>query len=125
MSETTGEARSPEHPHAADISVREDVRRRRFELLDGETVIGATHWVPFEVSDETVRIFHHTTVDEAYGGQGLASMLVRHASDRTAEEGITLVPVCPYVKRWLEKHEDHPVRRSPVRPEHLEAIRNA
>ena len=25
----------------------------------------------------------------------------------TREEGLTVVPVCPYVKKWLTKHPEH------------------
>lgn len=105
------------------ITVRNDPDRRRYELLDGGTVIGAAHWVPFEGADGPQRIFHHTTVDEAHGGQGLGSQLARAALDDTAAAGLPVVPVCPYIKTWLGKHPDHPVRRVPVRREHLPAIR--
>lgn len=105
------------------ITVRNDPDRHRYELLDGDSVIGAAHWVPHEGPDGPQRIFHHTVVDDAYSGQGLASQLVRSALDDTAEAGASAVPVCPYVKSWLEKHPDHGVRAVEVRREHLDAVR--
>lgn len=103
-------------------TVRNNPDRRRYELLDGDTVIGKAHWVPFEGADGPQRIFHHTTVDDAYGGQGLGSRLAREALDDTAAAGLPVVPVCPYIKKWLVKHPDHPADRVPVQPEHLAAV---
>lgn len=52
------------------------------------------------------RVFFHTEISEDYGGQGLASTLVRAALEDTAAEGLTAVAVCPFVLGWLEKHPD-------------------
>lgn len=125
MDDTRDEGQGEERGETGLITVREDTAGRRFELVEAETetVVGATHWIPFDGSDGAERVFYHTTVDEAYGGRGLASMLVRQAMDRTAEDGLAVAPVCPYVKKWLENHPDHPVRRQKVRPAHLEALR--
>lgn len=107
---------------ASDVTVRNDPARQRYELLDGETVIGAAHWVPYAGPDGPQRIFHHTTVDDAYGGQGLASVLARRALDDTVDAGLTVVPVCSYIKTWLRKHPGHQEHTAPVRPEHLAAV---
>ncbi|GAA1772209.1 GNAT family N-acetyltransferase [Kocuria aegyptia] len=104
------------------VTVRNHPDRQRYELLDGETVIGAADWVPFEGADGPQRIFYHTTVDDAYGGQGLASVLARRALDDTVGAGLVVVPVCPYIKTWLRKHPDHQQHTAPVRPEHLAAV---
>ena len=53
------------------------------------------------------RVFFHTEVDDAYAGQGLASIVVREALDATREAGLRAVPVCPYVKGWVDKHPDY------------------
>lgn len=104
------------------ITVRNNPDRHRYELLDGETVIGSAHWVPFEGADGPQRIFYHTTVDDAYGGQGLASKLAREALDDTIAAGLPVVPVCPYIKKWLRTHPDQQQHTVPVRPEHLAAV---
>lgn len=104
------------------LDVRSDPARHRYELLDGETVIGTAHWVDFEGPDGPQRIFHHTTVDDSRRGQGLASTLVRQALDDTIGAGQAVVPVCPYVKNWLGEHPDHRRHAVPVRREHLAAV---
>ncbi|WP_298589579.1 GNAT family N-acetyltransferase [uncultured Kocuria sp.] len=104
------------------ITVRNNPDRHRYELLDGETVIGSAHWVPFEGADGPQRIFYHTSVDDAYGGQGPASRLAREALDDTIAAGLPVVPVCPYIKKWLRTHPDQQQHAVPVRPEHLAAV---
>ena len=78
--------------------------------------------MPFEGPGGPQRIFYHTTVDDAYSGQGLASRLAREALDDTAGAGLTVVPVCPYIKKWLHSHPDHQQYAVAVRPEHLAAV---
>jgi predicted GNAT family acetyltransferase len=48
----------------------------------------------------------HTGVPEALGGHGIGGLLVRAASERAAREGLTIVPLCPFARSWLEKHPD-------------------
>jgi uncharacterized protein len=48
----------------------------------------------------------HTGVPEALGGHGIGGLLVRAAADRAAREGLTIVPLCPFARSWLEKHPD-------------------
>jgi len=54
------------------------------------------------------RIIYHTEISEAYGGQGLAGAIAREGLSATADEGLSVVAVCPFVRGWLEKHPDAP-----------------
>lgn len=94
-----------------------------YEILDDGTAIGKTEYLPAGGAEQSERIFYHTEVDEAYAGQGLASILVRHALDDTIAAGLTIVPVCPYIKTWLKNHEEYQQHASPVRRGHLQAVR--
>jgi predicted GNAT family acetyltransferase len=74
----------------------------RYEVLvDGETA-GALVYRSFEGR----RVFVHTEVDDAYEGQGLAGKLARRALDDARAEGLAIVPLCPFVAGYLEKHPD-------------------
>jgi uncharacterized protein len=46
----------------------------------------------------------HTEVPEALGGRGLGGELVKAAISKAAASGMTIVPVCPFARGWLEKH---------------------
>ena len=48
----------------------------------------------------------HTEVPEELEGRGLGGALVTAALDRAAREGMTVVPVCPFARSWLERHPD-------------------
>src|SRR3954451_14263465 len=51
-------------------------------------------------------IFTHTETDPAFEGQGVASQLVTWALDDVRTRGLHVVPVCPFVKSYIAKHED-------------------
>jgi uncharacterized protein len=46
----------------------------------------------------------HTGVPEELGGRGVGGALVRHALAAAAAGGWSLVPQCPFARRWLERH---------------------
>ena len=48
----------------------------------------------------------HTGVPEPLGGRGIAGQLVQAAIAKAAAEGLTIVPLCPYARAWLERHPD-------------------
>lgn len=48
----------------------------------------------------------HTEVPPEHEGHGIAGKLVRAAVARAAAGHETLVPLCPYARRWLETHPD-------------------
>ena len=48
----------------------------------------------------------HTEVPKALGGRGIGGLLVRAAVDRAAREGLTIVPLCPFARSWLEQHPE-------------------
>ncbi len=48
----------------------------------------------------------HTEVPEELGGRGLGARLVQAALDRARAEDLTVVPLCPYARAWLEKHPE-------------------
>lgn len=48
----------------------------------------------------------HTGVPEEIGGRGIAGQLVRAAVERARAEDLTVVPECPYARRWLRDHPE-------------------
>jgi uncharacterized protein len=48
----------------------------------------------------------HTEVPSELGGHGLGGALVMAALERAEREGLTVVPLCPFARTWLERHPD-------------------
>lgn len=48
----------------------------------------------------------HTEVPEAAEGDGHGGALVRAAFDHARREGLRVVPICPFVAAWVERHPD-------------------
>lgn len=104
------------------ITVRQNAERHRYELVDGEKIIGKAHWLSFERDTSQERIFFHTTVDEEYAGQGLAGKLAHFALEDTIAAGLKVVPVCPYIKVYLRKHPEYKQHAVMVEQVHLDAV---
>ncbi|MGY5764174.1 GNAT family N-acetyltransferase [Brachybacterium sp. DNPG3] len=69
------------------------------------------------------RIFFHTIVHEEFSGRGLASTLTREALAATVAAGLRIVPVCPYVVRWLSTHHEFDASVDLPQQEHLDILR--
>ena len=48
----------------------------------------------------------HTGVPDELEGRGVGGMLVRAAIARAVQDGLTVVPLCPFARRWLERHPE-------------------
>jgi predicted GNAT family acetyltransferase len=48
----------------------------------------------------------HTEVPESLEGRGIGGALVLAAIDRAERDGMTVVPLCPFARGWLERHPD-------------------
>jgi uncharacterized protein len=48
----------------------------------------------------------HTGVPSELGGRGIGGALVADALKRAERDGLTIVPLCPFARAWLERHPD-------------------
>jgi predicted GNAT family acetyltransferase len=53
------------------------------------------------------RVFPHTEVDDAYEGRGLATIVIGEALAQTRAEGLRVVPMCPTVAAYVERHPEY------------------
>jgi predicted GNAT family acetyltransferase len=51
-------------------------------------------------------VLRHTVVPEALGGRGIGAQLVQAALDRARDDGLTVVPECPFANSWLRRHPE-------------------
>lgn len=74
----------------------------RFEVEADGVAAGFAQFVDHDGQ----RIFFHTVVEPAFGGRGLGGVLVGGALTATRDEGLRVVPVCPFVKGYVDKHPE-------------------
>jgi predicted GNAT family acetyltransferase len=84
-----------------EIRYRDD--RDRWELLDGEDVIG----VADRVDRGEVVVLPHVEVDPDRRGHGLAAKLTAAALDDLRAEGKQVVAQCPYVAAYIRRHPEY------------------
>ena len=51
--------------------------------------------------------FIHTEIDTRFEGQGLGSKLIAGALDAARSEGIAVLPFCPFVNGYIERHPEY------------------
>jgi predicted GNAT family acetyltransferase len=52
-------------------------------------------------------VFVHTEIDDEHKGLGLARKLVRYALDDVRSKGELLVPICPFVSAYIQRHPEY------------------
>jgi predicted GNAT family acetyltransferase len=51
--------------------------------------------------------FIHTEVDDRFEGQGLGGKLAAFALDDARERGLAVLPFCPFVKGYIQRHREY------------------
>ena len=86
----------------AHFPVVDDPDRQRFEIHDGDRVAGFTDYR----RRGNLIAFIHTEVADEYEGKGAASRLISAALDRARDQGLSVLPFCPFVRGYIAKHPD-------------------
>lgn len=82
--------------------VRDNRAEQEFELdADGYRAIAAYQ------REGGVIVFTHTHVPRAIEGRGVGGKLIRAALDAARDEGLKVVPQCPFVAAYIERHPEY------------------
>jgi predicted GNAT family acetyltransferase len=85
-----------------DITVVDVPERGRFEIRDGNRVVGlASYHV-----DGGAMTLPHTEIDPAMGGQGLGTRLVRDVLSAARERHLHVLPYCSFIRKYLHDHPE-------------------
>jgi uncharacterized protein len=90
-------------PGDDELSVRDNPSSERYELVLGDDVIGK---IVYDTRPDAV-VLIHTDVDRAYEGRGYGSRLISGALDDIRARGLTVVPVCRFVRAYLDRHPEY------------------
>lgn len=92
------------------LEVRNNPDKNRFEAqLDGDQFAIIGYSLRGDIIEMT-----HTEVPPEYGGQGIASKMVREALEYARAHHLRVIPTCPVVAAYMKKHleyEDIRVKR--------------
>lgn len=83
--------------------VHDNPERSRYEITVDGVLAGFAQYV----RKGSRIIFVHTEVDDAYEGHGLGSQLAKAALDDARTRGMPVVPVCPFIERYIERHPEY------------------
>ena len=82
--------------------VRDNRSEQEFELtVHGERAVAA-----YQLEDNTI-VFTHTLVPPAIEGRGVGGKLVRGALDAARDAKLKVVPQCPFVAAWIDRHPEY------------------
>ena len=85
------------------LTVENQPDQSRYALISDGEVIGVAE---YDLRDDAI-VFTHTEVDPDAGQDGLGSKLVRAALDDVRSKGGSVVPLCPFVRGWIDRHQDY------------------
>lgn len=82
-------------------SVIDNKAEQEFELtVDGYRAVAA-----YQLEGDTI-VFTHTEVPPAIEGRGVGTKLIQAALDSARDRGLKVVPQCPFVRAYMEKHPE-------------------
>ena len=85
------------------IVVIDAPERKRFEVtVDGEPAGFLVYR-----SRQGLPALIHTEVEDRFEGHGLGGRLARFALDQAREEGLAVLPFCPFVNDWMKRHPEY------------------
>ena len=87
------------------VTVADAAGQQRFEArIDGK-LAGYTAYR--KSRRQGLVAFTHTEVEDEFSGKGVGGELVRHALDAAREDGLAVLPFCPFVNGYISKHPEY------------------
>jgi predicted GNAT family acetyltransferase len=86
-----------------DLQIRNNTDDARYEARVGQKMAG---FAEYQLAKDLI-VFTHTEVEPAYEGQGIGSALARAALDDVRQTERKVLPLCPFIKGWMEHHREY------------------
>jgi predicted GNAT family acetyltransferase len=88
---------------AAQITVTDDAGAARYEIRLDDDLAG---FLQYRLHTGLIELVH-TEIDEEFEGRGLGSRLISFALDDARERGLAVLPVCPFVNDYIQRHRQY------------------
>jgi uncharacterized protein len=85
-----------------DITVTDLPDQSRYEATSADGVVGVLEYR----RKDGVIFLNHAETALAHRGKGVAGQIVLKAMQDASEQGVKVVPVCPYVRDWVSQHPE-------------------
>jgi predicted GNAT family acetyltransferase len=85
-----------------DLEVIHNTEARRFEIHYGDEMAR----LEYHLRGPSI-VYTHTVVPIVLEGHGIAGRLAKEALDYARDSGLSVVPLCPYVADYIEKHQEY------------------
>jgi predicted GNAT family acetyltransferase len=82
--------------------IRDNTERSRFELKADGVIV----FMNYRLAGNVISL-DHTETPAAARGRGLASQLIKGVLDEAPARGLKIVPRCPFVRAYVERHPDY------------------
>ncbi|GAA2464935.1 hypothetical protein Ahu01nite_007560 [Winogradskya humida] len=86
------------------FTVTDVPEKERFEAHDDEGALAGV--LTYQVTGGIVA-YTHTKVDPGFEEQGVGSALAKAAMEDARAKNRTVVPICPFLSGWLDKHPEY------------------
>jgi len=87
----------------ADFEVRDHPSASRYEIVADGQVAG---FVTYRANPGRLALIH-TEVLPDFEGHGVGSRLAAGVLDDIRRRGLAVVPICPYIKAFIDRHPDY------------------
>ncbi len=88
---------------ASQITIADNADRERYEIrLDGKLA----GFVKYRLRPELIELVH-TEINDEFEGRGLGSRLISFALDDARERGLAVLPFCPFVNDYIQRHRQY------------------
>ena len=94
---------SDDKPESPEPVVTDNTDRHRFEISVAGRVAG---FVDYERREGEVEMTH-AEIHDGHEGEGLGSILVAAALDAVRADGLLVVPTCPFVAKYVQRHDEY------------------
>ena len=91
------------YPGRMDVQVTDNPEQAQYEIrADGELA----GFVQYHLRNGVIALVH-TETDDRFRGQGLGGRLIQSTLDSVRERHLTVIPTCPFTRRWIADHPEY------------------
>ena len=82
--------------------VQENPELNRYEVFEDGELAGFSEYT----RSDTSLVLKHTEVDDRFEGRGIGSALARGVLDAARDDGLGVLPSCPFMAGYIRRHPD-------------------